>query len=361
MAYATRASHRVGTGNHVARAGVGVPDDTWDHAGLRSKPLHIGITYDLRTDYLAAGYSLEDTAEFDSVATIAAIERALRGMGHETERIGHIGRLRARLADGARWGMVFNIAEGLQGVDREARLPALLEGHGVAYTFSDSRVLRAGLHKGMSKRLARDAGVRTAAFEVVTRREDAERCALPLPLFVKPIAEGSSKGLTAASVIGSRQALVRQCGILLDRYQQPVLVEAYLPGREFTVGMAGTGERAEVLGVMEVLCGDGAEPGGYSYANKVNFQACVRYRLATDETARRAGAMALQVWHSMGCRDAGRVDLRCDASGEPHFLEVNPLAGLHPRHSDLPILGRLAGLGYEGLIDLIVASARRRV
>ena len=323
--------------------------------------MRIGITYDLQTDYLAAGYGLEDTAEFDSVETIEAIERALRGMGHETERIGHIGRLRARLADGARWGMVFNIAEGLQGVDREARIPALLEGIDISCTFSDSRVLKAGLHKGVSKRLARDAGVRTAAFEVVTRREDAERCALPLPLFVKPIAEGSSKGITAANVAASRQALVRRCGTLLARYRQPVLVETYLPGREFTVGIVGTDERAEVLGVMEVGCGDRAEPGGYSYANKVNFQTCVRYDLATDETARRAGAMALQMWRFMGCRDAGRVDLRCDVSGEPHFLEVNPLAGLHPRHSDLPILCRLAGLGYEGLIDLIVASARRRV
>ena len=323
--------------------------------------MRIGITYDLRTDYLAAGYSPEDIAEFDSVETIEAIERVLRGTGHATERIGHIGRLRTRLADDARWGMGFNIAEGLRGADREARVPALLEGCGVPYTFSDPRALTAGLDKGMSKRLARDAGVRTADFEVVTRLADAERCALPLPLFVKPVAEGSSKGITAANVVASRQALVRRCGTLMDRYRQPVLVETYLPGREFTVGIVGTGERAEVLGVMEVLYGNGAEPGGYSYANKVNFQACVRYELALDGTARRAGAMALRVWRFMGCQDAGRVDLRCDASGEPHFLEINPLAGLHPRHSDLPILCRLAGLGYDGLIDLIVASARRRV
>jgi D-alanine-D-alanine ligase len=112
---------------------------------------------------------------------------------------------------------------------------------------------------------------------------------------------------------------------------------------------------------MEVLCSRGSEPGGYFYANKVNFQACVRYELATDATARRAGAMALRVWRCLGCRDAGRVDLRCDASGEPHFLEVNPLAGLHPVSSDLTILCRLAGIGYGALIDSIVASACRRV
>ena len=327
---------------------------------MKGARLHIGITYDLRTDYLAAGYSLEDTAEFDSVETIAAIERALQRMGHETEHIGHAGLLRTRLADGARWGMVFNIAEGLRGADREARVPALLEGCGVPYTFSDARVLTAGLHKGMSKRLARCAGVRTADFEVAASLQDAEQCGLSMPLFVKPVAEGSSKGITAANLVASRQALVRRCGELLARYRQPVLVETYLPGREFTVGIVGTGGRAEVLGVMEVWCGDGAEPGGYSYVNKVNFQTCVQYELATDETARRAGTMALRVWRYLGCRDAGRVDLRCDANGEPHFLEVNPLAGLHPRHSDLPNLCRLAGVGFEGLIDLIVASALLR-
>ena len=327
---------------------------------MKGARLHIGITYDLRTDYLAAGHSLEDTAEFDSLETIAAIERALRRMGHETERIGHVGRLRAHLAGGARWGMVFNIAEGLRGADREARVPALLEGCGVPCTFSGSRVLTVGLHKGMSKRLARNAGVRTADFEVAASLQDAARCGLPMPLFVKPVAEGSSKGITAANVVASRQALVRRCGELLARYRQPVLVETYLPGREFTVGIVGTGTRAEILGVMEVSCGDGAEPGGYSYVNKVNFQTCVQYELATDETARRAGTMALRLWRYLGCRDAGRVDLRCDADGEPHFLEVNPLAGLHPRHSDLPILCRLTGVGFEELLDLIVASARRR-
>ena len=235
---------------------------------MKGARLHIGITYDLRTDYLAAGYSLEDTAEFDSAETIAAIESALRRMGHETERIGHVGRLRARLAVGARWGMVFNIAEGLWGADREARVPALLEGCGVPYTFSGSRVLTAGLHKGMSKRLARRAEVRTADFEVVASPENAEQCGLPMPLFVKPLAEGSSKGITAANVVASRSALVRRCGELLARYRQPVLVETYLPGREFTVGIVGTGGRAEVLGVMEVLCGDGAEPGGIPTSTK---------------------------------------------------------------------------------------------
>ena len=326
----------------------------------RLTPLLIGITYDLRTEYLAAGYSMEDTAELDSVETIDAIETVLRNLGHETERIGNMGQLLLRLARGGRWQLVFNMAEGLWGVDREARVPELLEARGVPCTFSDALLLTAGMHKGKSKQLARRAGVRTADFEVVETLAEAERCRLSMPLFVKPVSEGSSKGITAANVVADGQELIRRCAALLERYRQPVIVEAYLPGREFTVGLVGTGERARVLGVMEILYGSGAEAGGYTYANKANFKACVRYELATDRTALLAGAMALQAWRFMGGRDAGRVDMRCDANGDPHFLEVNPLAGLHPDSSDLPILCRLAGIGYEELIASILSSACRR-
>ena len=322
--------------------------------------MRIGITYDLRTEYLAAGYSMEDTAEFDSVETIDAIDTVLRNLGHETERIGHMGQLGQRLASGGQWQMVFNIAEGLWGDDREARVPALLKAYGVPCTFSDPRVLTAALHKGKSKQLARRAGVRTADFEVVATPAQAEQSHLSMPLFVKPVSEGSSKGITAANVVTSRQQLIHRCGALLERYRQPVIVETYLPGREFTVGLVGTGECARVLGVMEILYGPGAEAGGYTYANKANFEACVQYELATDSKALLAGAMALQAWRFMGGRDAGRVDLRCDANGDPHFLEVNPLAGLHPESSDLPILCRLTGIMYEELIALILSSASRR-
>lgn len=326
----------------------------------RQAPLRIGITYDLRTDYLAAGYGMEDTAEFDSAETIDAIERALRNMGHETDRIGSLGQLRLRLASDGRWDIVFNIAEGLGGEDREARVPALLEACGVPFTFSDARMLLAGLHKGSSKRLAQYAGVRTADFEVAATLAGAERCRLSMPLFVKPVAEGSSKGITAENVVAHRRELVHRCGALLERYRQPVLIERHLPGREFTVGIVGTGKRARVLGVMEIMLGSGAEAGGYTYANKANFERCVRYELATDCTARLAGTLALRAWRYMGCRDAGRVDMRCDANGDPCFLEVNPLAGLHPENSDLPILCSLVGMSYEDLLESILASACRR-
>lgn len=322
--------------------------------------MHIGITYDLRDEYLRDGYDAEQVAEFDSPETIAAIEAALNSQGHSSDRIGHCRSLAQRLACGDRWDLVFNIAEGLHGFGREAQVPALLDAFGVGYTFSDPLALAVALHKGTSKHVVRDQGIRTPDFEVVEREEDADGVALRFPVFIKPVAEGTSKGITGASKVGSRGALRAACERMLVRYRQPVLVEEFLPGREFTVGILGSGGDASSLGVMEVLLQDEAEAGVYSFANKQHYQHRVRYRLADDDTAARAAQMALDVWMLLGCRDAGRVDLRCDAGGHVNFLEVNPLAGLHPQHSDLVILGRLQHLHYEELIRRIVDSALER-
>jgi D-alanine-D-alanine ligase len=140
-----------------------------------------------------------------------------------------------------------------------------------------------------------------------------------------------------------------------------VLVETFLCGQEFTAGVVGTGPKARVLGVMEILLRENAEPDVYSYANKRDYLTRVSYRLADREMAQRAGDMALRVWNGLGCRDAGRVDLRCDGSGHLNFLEINPLAGLHPVDSDLVILCRLLGISHHSLIEMIVTSAQERV
>jgi D-alanine-D-alanine ligase len=103
-----------------------------------------------------------------------------------------------------------------------------------------------------------------------------------------------------------------------------------------------------------------AEAGVYSYVNKEECESRVSYRLAHDAEAQAARGVALAAWRALGCRDGGRVDLRQDASGNPMFLEINALAGLHPTHSDLPILCTLAGIGYETLIARIVGSALQR-
>ena len=161
----------------------------------------IGITYDLREDYAREGYDEEETAEFDRIETIEAIELALRSLGHSTDRIGHARALIHRLGRGDRWDMVFNIAEGMHGFGRQALVPALLDTYEIPYTFSDPLTLSITLHKGMAKHVVRDQGIPTPDFEIIRALADLERVALPFPLFIKPIAEGTSKGICRASKV----------------------------------------------------------------------------------------------------------------------------------------------------------------
>jgi D-alanine-D-alanine ligase len=321
--------------------------------------VRIGFTYDLRDDYLREGYTEEETAELDAAETIDAIEAELSSLGHAVDRIGGVKALTRRLAAGERWDLVFNYAEGLFGYAREAQVPALLDAYQIPYTFSDGLVFAMTLHKGMAKHVVRDLGIPTPDFAVVSAESDVARVNLPYPLFVKPVAGGSSVGVSAASYVADSRALAATCRDLLGKYHQPALVETFLPGRELTVGIVGTGSRARVLGVMEVILTPDAEAVGYSYSNKKLVRA--RYEIVNDRTAGEAAEIALQAWNGLGCRDSGRVDCRCDRDGHPQFLEVNPLAGLHPILGDLVILAGLVGVPYSRLIESIVASACERL
>jgi D-alanine-D-alanine ligase len=323
--------------------------------------MNIGITYDLRDEYLAEGYSPEETAEFDRRDTIDAIESTLQELGFETDRIGHARDLMKCLALGKRWDMVFNIAEGLYGFGREALIPAVLDAYNIPYTFSDPLVLSLTLHKGMTKRVIRDLRIPTPDFVVVETEMDIDMISLPFPLFVKPVAEGTGKGISPASKIRSQDGLQRACRRLLAIYKQSVLVETFLPGREFTVGILGSETEARAIGVIEVILKTHAEQEAYSYQNKEYCEEFVEYRLVTDTMAQKAQEIALAAWKGLGCRDAGRVDLRTDTNGIPNFIEVNPLAGLHPEHSDLPILCTKVGISYRELINTIMRSALKRV
>jgi D-alanine-D-alanine ligase len=326
--------------------------------------MHIGLTYDLRSEYLAAGYSEEETAEFDRDDTIAAIDAALRQLGHETDRIGNVRQLIQRVAAGDRWDLVFNFCEGLHGPAREAQAPAVLDVYGIPYTFSDPLIMALSLHKGMTKAVLQAAGVSTPRFRVIEQLADLESLDLTPPLFAKPVAEGTGKGVTPHSKVTRLDLLPDVCADLLTRFDQPVLVEEYLPGREFTVGLLGTGEDARVLGTLEIVLRPEAEPDVYSYVNKERCEDLVDYQYpsaADDAAVRAAEAIALAAWRALGCRDAGRVDLRCDALGRPQFMEVNPLAGLHPHHSDLPMIATAKGMPYVEMIEAIVRSAALRV
>ena len=335
--------------------------------------MRIALTYDLREDYLAQGYGEEETAEFDQPSTIAALQAAIAHHGHDVERIGNVRALTRALAADRRWDLVFNIAEGLYGFGREAQVPALLEAHGIACTFSDTLVMSVCLHKGIAKDVLRARGIATPASVVI---EHAAQCAgvhLAPPLFVKPVAEGTGKGVTPAGIVRRLQDLPAVCTSLIARYRQPVLVETYLPGREFTVAILGNGAEARCLPLVAfdfttLPCG---APPVYGYEAKWLWDTA-EHQLeiyecparVPDAVARDVERVALAAYRALACRDWCRIDVRLDARGVPNVVELNPLPGILPDprlNSCFPKAARAAGYGYDGLIQEVVRIAWRRI
>ncbi|MCF8368304.1 MAG: hypothetical protein K9G76_04620 [Bacteroidales bacterium] len=321
--------------------------------------MKIGLTYDLRSNYLKEGYSLEETAEFDKESTIEGIEKAIRAAGHNTMRIGNAKNLMEQLLSGNKWDMVFNIAEGLYGEGRESLVPALLDYFKIPYVFSGPVTLGVSLNKAFAKQIVRDCGVNTPAFHVVSQYSDMDDVNLQFPLFAKPISEGTGKGIDSSSRINTKEELKLVCTNLLDKFNQPVLVEEYLPGREFTVGVLGTGEDSWIPGAMEIVYKE-PQDNIYSYENKENYESVVDYIPIKGGTLEACKKVALHSWKALNCCDGGRVDVKIDRNGKMSFIEVNPLAGLNPISSDLPILCRLNGISYQELMNKILDSAIKR-
>lgn len=320
--------------------------------------MRIGLTYDLRSWYLERGYSMDETAEFDKEETVAALEDTLTHLGYETERIGNIFELVEKLAAGKRWDMVFNIAEGLYGDGRESVVPALLDQYRIPYVFSGPVVMGISLNKYLARLVVEAAGVPVPPGIVAATADDLEKAtALTFPLFVKPVAEGTGKGITGRSIVRDIDSLRTIVTELLAAYRQPVLIEEYLPGREFTVGVTGTGAGAKVTGGMEVICRDNLP---YSVEVKENYEHFARYSVYNEDMRQECDALALGAWRALGAVDAGRVDMKADRNGTICFIEANPLAGLNPVHSDLPMLSSMNGMSFDTLMRLIMESARMR-
>jgi D-alanine-D-alanine ligase len=327
--------------------------------------MDVGIAFDLRSDFARCTRGPEDRLEeYDLGGTIDALCAALAAGGHRPRRLGG-GRafLEAVLAHPPE--LVFNVAEGRGSRSREAQVPAVCEMLALPCTHSDPLTLAVTLDKVVAKRLVAAHGIPTAPWAVVRSLEELAQVPLPFPLFVKPCWEGSSMGIRASSRVDDRQALESEVARVLADYQEPALVEAFLPGAELTAGIFGHGEQAELLGVMEIEPRSGAREGFvYSLEVKRDFLAQVRYHAPPQSLSagalREAERVALGAYRALGCRDVARIDLRLDAAGRPCFVEANPLPGLAPESADLVILARARGLSYEGLIQRIVAEALAR-
>jgi D-alanine-D-alanine ligase len=333
----------------------------------------IGISYDLKHEFqVGAGEPEDRLEEYDSEATVEAIARALAARGHTPLKLGG-GRALVERVLAAAPDLVFNIAEGYGTRSREAHVPAVLELLRIPFTHSDPLTLAVTLDKGIAKRLVATAGLPTPRFRVLESARELDDAApmadhagqpLRLPLFAKPLYEGSSMGIRRSSRLEEPAALRARVEALSADYKQPVLVEEFCSGPEFTVGILGNGEAARPIAVMEVVPRKvPVEDFVYSLEVKRNYLEEVEYRVPPDrprELLAEIERVALGCYRALGCRDVARVDVRIAADGQPKFLEVNPLPGVHPVTGDIVIMSKRVGRSYEELINGIVDAARAR-
>ncbi|HEU0304678.1 MAG TPA: hypothetical protein VFR32_08855 [Gaiellaceae bacterium] len=320
--------------------------------------MRVGFVYNVRRT--PSEVLDEDEAEYDDPGAIDAIRAAIASHGHEVVDFEADGTLPAALA-GSSIDVAFNIAESRGARGREAHVPALLELLGIPYTGSDAVTLGITLDKSLASALVRAAGAPTPRGLVMRSAADQLPFEPGYPVVVKPVHEGSSKGITSESVVFDEEALRERVGAVVARYRQPALCEEYVAGREITVGVLG--EPPRVLPPMEVVfLGEERHP-LYSFEVKRRFEELVRYEIPADLTAAELAAVeasSLAAFEALGCRDVARIDFRLDASGMPWFLECNPLPGLAPGVGDLTFIAEAAGISFESLIGEILEGGLRR-
>jgi D-alanine-D-alanine ligase len=325
--------------------------------------LRVGITYNLRKDFSRQEHQPVDLwEEFDAEETIDAIRDVLEQDGHTVVKLGGDPRILERLKETS-VDIVFNIAEGVEGRNREAHIPALLEFLNIPYTGSDPLTLSLTLDKSMAKMVVMSANIPTPRFKKVMSLDDLEDGGLRYPLFVKLCTEGSSKGVRLDSKVRDHGSLEKKTRWLLETYGPPVLVEEFVSGPEFTVGILGN-QDPRVLGILQIEI-KGQAPGEsiYSLEIKREWEEKVRYHCppAVDPALqKRIETVALQSYRALECRDVSRVDIRVGEDGTPYFLEINPLPGLSPAYGDLPIMARSMGWDYGQLVRAIFHHALQR-
>jgi D-alanine-D-alanine ligase len=335
-------------------------------AGVRRRRpadnLRIGFTYNVKRVATKGGNDTE--AEYDAPETIDAIREALESYGHVVIPLEATAELPRQLTESP-VDLVFNIAEGVSGRNREAVVPALCELMGIPYTGSDAATLSIALDKALSKRVLREHGILTPEFQVMESGRERLSPKLKFPLIVKPNQEGSSKGVSAhVSVCDNEEALRAVVRDLLERYRQPALIEDYIAGREFTVGLLGD-KRPRALPPMEIVFRDrGNERPVYDYQIKQEWEKHVYYECPaklTPAELKGIERVCKETFDALDCRDVARVDLRVNAKGDIYVLEVNPLPGLTPDYSDLCLIAKAANIEYRALIGEILAGGLKRL
>ncbi len=329
---------------------------------LKNQQKTVAIIYNLKKGILSSAPDAE--AEYDSISTVHAIKRTISKLGYKVilleADVNLCNKLKNRKVDFA-----FNIAEGLRGRAREAQTPIILDMFGIPYSGSDATTLAIALDKALTKKIVASEGVATAEYFLFNKNSKVPYDKIQFPVIVKPNAEGSSKGIADVCVANNKDELQA----LLDKnfvlYDGEMLVERFLSGREFTVGLLGNGKKLKVFPPMEICYKKKTQDDFcvYSFGVKQNYKEYIDYKCPSDidkKTENKIIKMSKKVFDILGCRDFARMDFRLDQTGKPYFIEINPLPGLAPHYSDFPMLAEFCGVSHKELVQSIFKIALDR-
>ena len=315
--------------------------------------------------------SIDDKyAEWDTYETIFAIRDAL-ALNHKVTLVEADKNAYEKIRE-SKPDIVFNVAEGANGISREAQIPAILDLLEIPYTGSDPLTLATCLDKGRTKEILSYNKILTPKFNVINNPSEISKNTLTYPLFIKPLQEGSSKGIFNSSFVENEKDYQKIVLQALGKYNQPLIVEEYLPGREFTVALIGNGKETEVLPIIELNFS--GLPGHllpvYSYEakwifdskdNPLDIYSCPA--VIDSDLEKNIKDIALRTFHTLRCRDWCRIDIRMNAENQPNVIEVNPLPGVLPDPDDnscFPKAARVAGMTYNEMINRVLNSALKR-
>lgn len=335
-----------------------------------SHPLRVGITYNLKKN--AASDAAEEApdleAEYDSIETVLAIKNALKSDSCQVELLEATEELPLKLRKHD-IDIVFNIAEGIQGRGREAEIPAIMNFYKIPYTGSDETTLCLALDKALTKRVLATYHIRTPRYQVISKEQTKINSNITYPAIVKPNAEGSSKGISDVAIASNPEELKRLVHKNINLYHQDMLIEEYIGGREFTVGILGNDSELQVFPPMEIVYLNQQNPYNiYSYNVKQNYKKLIRYECPAAISKEIESEMihtAKRIYEILQCKDFARIDFRLSQDIDAHseklyFIEINPLPGLAPGYSDFPMIAEFNGMDYVTLVRSILNSALKR-
>ncbi len=330
---------------------------------LTKGALVVGVVFNLKRGLKTTVPDAE--AEYDSIETVYAIKSALEAEGHHIILLEADEALPEKLRN-EHIDIAFNIAEGLNGRGREAQIPAMLNFFGIPFTGSDETTLCLALDKALTKQLMLSYRIRTPKYALLSAEASLSKVSLKYPVIIKPNAEGSSKGISDISIVKSAKELRELARQNIQVYNEAMLAEEYIEGREFTVGILGNGSETRVFPPMEIIYKKETQEHFhvYSYNVKQNYKEYLDYQCPASLTKGQEAEImkyAKKIYNILGCRDFSRIDFRMPADGKIYFIEINPLPGLAPGYSDYPILAEFCGISYTELVNGILNAALKRL